>query len=284
MRIVVLGAGGQLGRELMEILAASPHEATGHGHESLDITASAPVAMALDAARADAVVNCAAWTRVDAAEAEPESAWRANAVGPRVLAEACRERGILLCHLSTDYVFDGTATRPIPEDATPNPRSAYGRSKLAGEEAVRAVLPHHQIVRTAWLYGQGGPNFVLTMLRLAKEHGRLRVVDDQWGSPTWTGHLAPALIRLLERGVPGTYHLTNSGSTTWHGFATAVVAEAGLEVAVEPIATSDYPTPAPRPAYSVLENHAWSELGEASLPPWRAGLQAYLSSRSEAEA
>jgi dTDP-4-dehydrorhamnose reductase len=232
--------------------------------------------------RPNAVINCAAWTRVDAAETEEAAANGVNADGPRVLAEACRPRGILLCHLSTDYVFDGTATEPIDEAAAPNPRSAYGRGKLAGEAAVRAALPSHQIVRTAWLYGQDGPNFVLTMLRLARERGALRVVADQWGSPTWTGHLAPALVRLVERGTPGTYHLTNSGITSWHGFAQAIVAEAGLSVPVEAIPSSDFLTPAPRPAYSVLANRAWEGMGEASLPPWREGLRAYLAQRAAA--
>jgi dTDP-4-dehydrorhamnose reductase len=219
---------------------------------------------------------------VDAAETEEAAANGVNADGPGVLAHACRPRGILLCHLSTDYVFDGTATEPIDEAAVPNPQGAYGRGKLAGEEAVRKALASHQIVRTAWLYGQEGPNFVLTMLRLAQERGALRVVADQWGSPTWTGHLAPALVRLVERGVPGTYHLTNSGSTSWHGFAQAIVEEAGLSVPVEAIQSSDFPTPAPRPAYSVLANRAWEGLGEAPLPPWRDALRAYLAQRAAA--
>ena len=280
MRIEVIGSRGQLGRELMEVLARSPHRATGHDIESVDIAEPASVAALLDEEHPDAVINCAAWTRVDGAEADPGAAARANADGPRVLADACRWRGILLCHLSTDYVFDGAAREPIPEQATPRPRCVYGRTKLAGEEAVRSALPRHQVVRTAWLYGQEGPNFVLTMLRLAREGRPLRVVADQWGSPTWTGHLAPALVRLVERGVPGTYHLTNSGSTTWHGFAEAIVAEAGLEAPVEPITTADYPTPAPRPPYSVLDNRGWRALGEAPLPPWRDGLRSYLAGLS----
>jgi dTDP-4-dehydrorhamnose reductase len=279
MRIEVVGSRGQLGRELLRTLAETSHQASGHDLESVDICSPGSVATLLDEVRPDALINCAAWTRVDAAETDEPAAARVNALGPRVLAEACGSRGILLCHLSTDYVFDGTATEPIDEAAAPNPRSAYGRGKLAGEEAVRATLPHHLIVRTAWLYGQEGPNFVLTMLRLARERGVLRVVADQWGSPTWTGHLAPALVRLVERGVPGTYHLTNSGSTTWFGLAQAIVEEAGLEVPVEPLATSDYPTAAPRPAYSVLAGRAWTALGEAPLPAWRAGLRAYLAER-----
>jgi dTDP-4-dehydrorhamnose reductase len=284
MRIEVLGSRGQLGRELLRSLAGTLHRASGHDVESVDICEPASVATLLDSVRPDAVINCAAWTRVDAAEAEEEAAHRVNAEGPRVLAEACRGRGILLCHLSTDYVFDGTATEPIDETAAPHPQSAYGRGKLAGEEAVRAALASHLVVRTAWLYGQEGPNFVLTMLRLAREHGALRVVADQWGSPTWTGHLAPALVRLVERGVPGTYHLTNSGATTWFGLAQAIVEEAALGVPVEPLTTADYPTAAPRPAYSVLANRAWLDLGEAALPPWREGLHTYLVERGAASA
>jgi dTDP-4-dehydrorhamnose reductase len=279
MRIEVIGSRGQLGRELLRTLSATSHRGSGHDVESVDICEPASVAALLDAVRPDAVINCAAWTRVDAAEAEEAAAYRVNAEGPRILAEACRSRGILLCHLSTDYVFAGTATEPIDESAMPDPRSAYGRGKLAGEEAVRSVLASHLVVRTAWLYGQEGPNFVLTMLRLARARGRLRVVSDQWGSPTWTGHLAPALVRLVELGASGTYHLTNSGSTTWHGLAEAIVEEAGLGVPVEPLTTAEYPTAAPRPAYSVLANRAWLELGEAALPPWRDGLRAYLAER-----
>jgi len=285
MRIEVIGCRGQLGRELMEVLEGSSHEASGHDVDGVDVADPASVAAVLEAARPEAVINCAAWTAVDTAESEPEAAWQVNATGPRVLAEACRDRGIWLCHLSTDYVFDGTATEPIPEDATPHPRSAYGRGKLAGEEAVREVLPgRHQVVRTSWLYGQRGPNFVLTILRAAGEGRPLRVVDDQWGSPTWTGHLAPALIRLLELAAAGTYHLTGSGSTSWHGFAEAILAAAGIRAALEPIPTSARPAPAPRPAYSVLDNRAWRELGEAPLPAWEGGLRTYLRRLSESHA
>ncbi len=280
MRIEVIGSRGQLGRELLRTLSGTSHHASGHDVESVDIRDPELVDALLDRERPEAIINCAAWTRVDAAENEEVLASSINAEGPRVLAEACERRGIVLCHLSTDYVFDGTATEPIDETAAPNPQSAYGRGKLSGEEAVRETLPrHHQIVRTAWLYGQEGPNFVLTVLRLARERGALRVVADQWGSPTWTGHLAPALVRLVERGVPGTYHLTNAGSTSWHGFAEAIIEEAGLDVPVAAIETSEFPTPAPRPAYSVLANRAWAELGEAPLPPWRQGLRAYLAER-----
>ncbi len=277
MRIEVVGSRGQLGRELLDTLSRTGHQASGHDVDSVDIRSPESVATLLDHVVPDAVVNCAAWTRVDAAEDAEHAARTVNADGPRVLAKACRERDVLLCHLSTDYVFDGTATSPIDETAPPAPRSAYGRTKLAGEEAVRETWHRHQIVRTAWLYGQQGPNFVLTMLRLARDGRPLRVVADQYGSPTWTGHLASAIVRLLERGDLGTFHLTNAGVSTWHGFAETIVSDAGLDVPVEAIGSAEYPTPAPRPAYSVLDNRRWRELGEPPLPDWREGLHAYMS-------
>ncbi|MBV8301394.1 MAG: dTDP-4-dehydrorhamnose reductase, partial [Candidatus Dormibacteraeota bacterium] len=221
------------------------------------------------------VVNCAGWTKVDAAEELVAEATRVNVDGARNVAVMCAEAGVGLCHLSSDYVFDGTATAPIPEDATPNPQSAYGRTKLEGEIAVRAAHPGAHIVRTSWLYGMAGPNFVLTMLRKLEAGDEVRVVDDQHGTPTWTGHLAPALLYLLEIAPPGTYHLSNSGATTWFGFAAAIASMIGAASPL-PIATSEYPLRAVRPAYSVLDNSMWRGLGEAPLPDWRDGLRAYL--------
>ncbi len=185
---------------------------------------------------------------------------------------------MLLVHLSTDYVFDGSATTPVDEWEPPQPRSTYGASKLAGEEEVRHLARRHQVVRTSWLYGQRGPNFVLTMLRAAEQGTPLRVVSDQVGTPTWTGHLAPALLRLIARDVPGTFHLTNSGQVSWHGFAQAIFAAEGMATEVAAITTAEWPTAAPRPAYSVLDNRAWRLLGEDPLPDWRDGLHAYLAS------
>jgi dTDP-4-dehydrorhamnose reductase len=280
MRLLILGSRGQLGTEITGRGRAAGHTVTAVDIDECDITDPTAVRRWLGESGAEAVVNCAAWTRVDAAETEAEAAYRVNATGPRVLAAACEETGALLAHISTDFVFDGTATAPVDEGALPHPLSVYGASKLAGEEEVRRGCRRHQIVRTAWLYGQDGPNFVLTMLRLAHERDRLRVVADQRGTPTWTGHLAPALLRLVELGVVGTFHLTNSGETTWHGFAEAVLAEAGLDVPVDPITSAEYPTPARRPAYSVLDNRAWRLLGEPPLPPWRVGLHAYMAQRA----
>jgi dTDP-4-dehydrorhamnose reductase len=277
MRVVVFGAGGQLGRELVH--TPSSHDMIGLTRDACDIARPGDAERALAQHRPDAVINCAAWTKVDAAETQRDEAFRANAHGPLLLAQACAAANVLLCHISTDYVFDGTATAPIPEEAPTRPVGVYGESKLEGEEAIRATAPRHQIVRTSWLYGQDGPNFVLTMLRLGAEREELRVVADQRGAPTWTGHLAPALLRLLERGTPGTYHLTNAGETTWCEFARAIMAAAGLRARVEPTSTAEYGAPAPRPAYSVLDNAAWRALGEPPLPAWETGLNGYLASR-----
>ena len=289
MRVLVTGAAGQLGGDLARALTAAGHtpiatDVHGDPSSALDITDPDGVAAALDAHGPDALVNCAAWTKVDAAEGDPDGAHRLNAVGPRVLAGACHRAGVLLLHVSTDFVFGDVPPAPVDEWTVPAPLGVYGRSKLAGEEEVRRLCPRHLMVRTAWLYGRKGPNFVLTMLRLARERGALTVVADQVGSPTWTGHLAPALVRLLERDVPGTYHLTNAGAVSWHGFAEAIVAAAGVPVPVRPITTADYPTPARRPPYSVLDNRAWRLLGESPLPAWEEGLRSYLAELGEAAA
>jgi dTDP-4-dehydrorhamnose reductase len=277
VRILLTGGAGQLGRELLDTAAAQGHEVRSTTRAECDITSAAQVRAVLDDAAPDVLINCAAWTRVDAAEAEGESAFLINAIGPRVLAGACARRDILLAHISTDYVFDGSATSPIDEWQRPNPRCVYGASKLAGEHEVRALARRHLVIRTSWLYGREGPNFVLTMLRAAATRPELRVVSDQVGSPTWTGHLAPVVLRAIARDVPGTLHLTNSGVVSWHGFAEAIVAAAGRSTRVIPITTAEYPTAAPRPAYSVLDNRAWRLLGEDPLPDWREGLTSYLA-------
>jgi dTDP-4-dehydrorhamnose reductase len=277
MRIAVTGAGGQLGRELVAAIGGGPHVAVVAGRARCDVAEPGAARRLIEESRPDAVVNCAAWTDVDGAEADPDGAYRANALGPRLLAAACRAAGVRLCHLSTDFVFDGEAAAPLDEWAPTRPLSVYGASKLAGEHEVRSLCPDHQIVRTAWLFGQEGPNFVLTMLRLARQRPELRVVADQRGSPTWTGHLAPALLRLLERGTPGTYHLTGAGAASRHQWAAAIVEEAGLPVVVTAVGGDDFPLPAHRPARAVLDNRAWRLLGEAPLPDWREGVRAYLS-------
>ncbi len=284
MRILLTGGDGQLGGELRDVATAAGHHVHTTTRRDCDVADPVAVRNSLDAASPDVVVNCAAWTRVDGAELDSDGAFRANALGPRVLAAACASRDVRIVHISTDYVFDGTATSPVDEWQRPHPRSAYGASKLAGENEVRAVARRHQIVRTSWLYGRQGPNFVLTMLRAAEQGKQLRVVADQVGSPTWTGHLAPALLRLIDRDIPGTFHLTNSGLVSWHGFAEEIMSASSTPADVAAITTADWPTPAPRPAYSVLDNRLWRLLGEDPLPDWRDGLHAYLASlRKRAE-
>jgi dTDP-4-dehydrorhamnose reductase len=273
----VLGAPGQLAGDLVHEGLRLGHEMIGLTQWECDITDAAAVERAISEVGPDAVINGAAWTQVDAAEEHEAAAEAVNATGAGFVAAACSAAGIRCCHVSTDYVFDGSTTEPIPESAVAAPRSAYGRTKWHGEVAVRERCPDHLIVRTSWLYGRDGPNFVLTMLRLAAERPQLRVVADQYGTPTWTGHLAPAMLRLLEVGAPGTYHLTNSGVTTWYGLAVAAIRSRGLLTEVVPITTAEYPTAAVRPAYSVLDNRAWRDLGEAPLPDWREGLWTYLA-------
>ena len=276
MRLLITGAGGQLGRELADVALDRGVVVEAPAEASLDITDERAIGAALDEHRPDALVNCAAWTNVDGAETNSNAAYAVNETGARLLAEQCARRGIVLVHLSTDYVFDGTSREAIPESAAPSPLSVYGASKLAGEQAVRAVSGTHVIVRTSGLYGRDGPNFILKLLQRAASGAELRVVSDQVTAPTWTGHLAPALLRLFELGATGTYHVTNSGTTSWYEFAVFALRDAGFTTDVMPIVTSDLGAAAPRPPHAVLDNRAWSALGEPPLPPWRDGVRAYL--------
>ena len=274
--LLVTGAGGQLGGDLINLARARATPAVGLTRAALDITDRTAVAAALDTQRPAALINCAAWTSVDAAESHADEAFEVNLKGAWLLAEECARREILLMHLSTDYVFDGASLAPTREDAAPMPLSIYGASKLAGEEAVRAVSENHVIVRTSGLYGRDGPNFVLSVLRRAASGAELRVVTDQVTAPTWTGHLAPALFRLLELGATGTYHLTSSGAASWYEFAVFALREAGFTTDVTPIVTADLAAAARRPPHSVLANRAWSACGEPPLPSWTDGLRAYI--------
>jgi dTDP-4-dehydrorhamnose reductase len=222
------------------------------------------------------VINTAAWTNVDGAESDEQGAYAANAAGPAHLAAACADAGARLVHISTDYVFDGAADKPYEADDPTGPVSAYGRTKLAGEQAVLALCPDSYIVRTAWVYGAAGKNFVKTMARLAGERDSLTVVDDQRGAPTWSADLAAGLLELTAASAPtGVYHYTNAGDTTWFGFARAIMEEIGQDPAkVSPIPTSHFPTPATRPAYSVLSHRRWVDAGLTPPRDWRAALAA----------
>jgi dTDP-4-dehydrorhamnose reductase len=278
---LVTGARGQLGTDLLEVLGArSGDDVTGLGRAELDLTDEAAVRRVvrdwLSGVRADraVLVNAAAYTAVDAAETDEETADLVNGRAPGWLAGEMAGRGRLV-HVSTDYVFDGAATAPYPVDAPIAPASAYGRTKAAGEGAVAAAGGDASVVRTAWVYGRSGANFVRTMLRLEAQHETLTVVDDQVGSPTWSADLAAGLVELgtREGAVPPVLHYTNTGQVSWCGFARAVFEEVGADPErVRPITTAEFPRPAPRPAYSVLDGSAWMAAGLAPLRPWREAL------------
>ncbi|MER7007917.1 dTDP-4-dehydrorhamnose reductase [Dactylosporangium sp. NPDC000555] len=279
-RFLVTGAGGMLGRDLLEVLHG--RDVTAATRAELDITDAAKVRDLVEGH--DVVLNAAAWTDVDGAESDEAGATDVNGTAVAALAAACAATGARLVHVSTDYVFAGDATSPYTEDAPTAPLNAYGRSKLAGERAVLATLPGTgYVVRTAWLYGAHGKNFVRTMLRLAGEREYVEVVDDQVGQPTWSRDLAERLVALagaaLEGAAPGgVYHGTASGRTSWHGLAEAVFAEAGHDPARVRRTTSDaYARPAPRPSYSVLGHGRWAVAGLAPMRPWRDMLTAALA-------
>jgi dTDP-4-dehydrorhamnose reductase len=268
VRWLVTGANGMLGQDLVALLRERGHDVTGLDRDDLDITD--PVATRDAATGYDVVANVAAYTAVDAAETDEGTAFTVNAVGPALLARAAHAAGARLVQISTDYVFDGVATAPYAEDAPVLPRSAYGRTKGAGEWAVRAEAPDHLIVRTAWLYGAHGACFPKTIARVAAEKGGLDVVADQVGQPTWTVDLADLVERLVAAGAPaGTYHGTSGGQTSWHGFAQAAVAAAGLDPAIVRETTSEkFVRPAPRPAYSVLGHDALRAAGVEPIGDW----------------
>ncbi|HEY7158380.1 MAG TPA: dTDP-4-dehydrorhamnose reductase [Gemmataceae bacterium] len=287
MRYVVLGAAGQLGRDLCPRLPGDVVALSRGGAPAADLTRPESLRAALDEARPDVVVNCAAYNFVDKAESEPSAAFAVNAWGVRELARLCRERDYLLVHFSTDYVFglDETRRQPWTENDAPGPVSVYGLSKLAGEYLVRSLCPRHMVIRSCGLYGVWGSggkggNFVETMLRLAIQGKPLRVVDDQICTPSYTVDIAETTVALLAAGRPGLYHVTNSGSCSWYELAHTVFELTGVRSDLSPIPSSAYAAPARRPAYSVLDHAALRSLGIASPRPWREALAAYLSERT----
>ncbi|MGL4175185.1 MAG: dTDP-4-dehydrorhamnose reductase [Dermatophilaceae bacterium] len=271
-RWLVAGAGGMLGRDLSRALADAGHETTPADLPELDVRDLASCERWV--AGHDVVVNCAAYTAVDRAETEEATAFAVNAVGAANLARATSAAGAALVHLSTDYVFAGDATVPYPDDAPLAPRSAYGRSKAAGEWAVRAECPRTWLVRTAWLYGEHGPSFPSTICQLAGERDTLDVVDDQVGQPTWTADLAADVIRLAEAAAPfGVWHVSGGGQCSWFQLARAVLEELGLDPdRVQPTTSAAHPRLAPRPAYSVLSHQMWDDARLPPLPHWREAL------------
>ena len=283
MRILVTGAAGMLGHDVRRVGERAGHDLILVDLPELDITDEQAVLSFYERERPHATINCAAWTDVDGAETHREAAHMVNAEGAGNLARAAASVDSPLLHISTDYVFDGTAPldanlrpRPYVESDPTGPRSVYGETKLAGERQVLEASSAHTVVRTAWLYGIDGPNFVATMLRLADERDAVQVVDDQIGSPTWSGHLAPAVIGLLERGVSGLVHLTGAGSVSWNGFAKEIFRQAELDCRVEAVSSEQMARPAPRPAFSVLETERQDVL---PMGPWQDGLAGYLAAR-----
>lgn len=273
-----------LARDLEPRLRSAGYNVTGIDIDELDITKCGDVNLCMESRCPDIVINCAAYTAVDKAESEPELAFRVNKDGPENLAKACSKLNIPLIHISTDYVFNGTAAVPYKEDDKVDPMSVYGKSKYEGEEAIRNCLKNHLIIRTSWLFGVNGNNFVKTMIRLAKEREEIRVVNDQKGCPTWTGDLADALVLMVNRIAKdiknirwGTYHYCGGGITSWHGFTEAIISRAreweSFKVKkILPIPTTEYPTPAKRPMWSAMDCTKLNETFGICNKDWKQGL------------
>ncbi len=276
MRLLVTGAGGMLGRAVAEAGRTHGHDVCAATRAQLDITSEAALRAAMLRWRPDVVLNCAAYTDVDGAESDRAAAMAVNATGAGNVAAAAAEAAAAIVHVSTDYVFDGSKREPWLESDRTAPLGVYGETKLAGEHAVAQANPAHAIVRTAWLFGAGGRNFVDTMLALGAQREEVSVVTDQVGCPTWTGHLAGALVQLAEHPAYGIHHIAGSGSCSWNELAREVFARARLDCQVLPATSDAFPRPAARPAYSVLG----SERADAiELAPWRQGVAEYLATR-----
>lgn len=277
LRLLVTGGNGQLGRELALLHDGKSLDIIGLGRDSLDITNLESCREMTLHYRPDAIIHCAAYTAVDQAEMDTDEAFRVNAAGTRNIVLAAREAGAKLCYISTDYVFDGRGISPYTEYDITTPLTVYGKSKLAGEQLVQSLHDKYFIVRTSWVFGKYGNNFVKTMLKLARERSQLKVVHDQIGSPTYTYDLANFLIELVNTDLYGIYHATNTGTCSWYEFAKAIFDETGMSVRLEPCTTAEFPRPAPRPAYSVLDHVSIRNNGLNILRPWREALRHYLT-------
>lgn len=275
MKALVTGANGQLGTDLVRILEHSCN-VYGFGRDELDVTDLDRSRKVVQSVKPDVILHAAAYTAVDLAETEEEQAYRVNAFGTRNLAIVAEEVKAKICYISTDYVFDGNSSTPYKEYDNTNPLGVYGKSKRAGELFVQSLSARYFIVRTSWVYGAHGQNFVKTMLKLAGERDSLKVVNDQTGSPTYTVDLSRFLARLIETENYGIYHVSNTGSCSWYEFAKAIFEESGIAVRVEPCATEEFPRPAPRPKYSVMDHLAIRANGFEELRHWRDALREFL--------
>ncbi|HUB99507.1 MAG TPA: dTDP-4-dehydrorhamnose reductase [Solirubrobacterales bacterium] len=281
MKLLVTGAGGMLGRDLMLAAGNAGHEVVGFGHRELDVADAAAVTKKLDLERPDLVINAAAWTAVDDAEEQEQAAFAVNGTGAGNVAGAAADVGAAVVYISTDYVFDGQKREPYVESDQPAPLSAYGRTKLAGEEATTAANKRHFIVRSAGLFGVGGRNFVDTMLRLAQSQNEVTVVRDQVGSPTYTWHLAYGIVRLIDGIEYGIHHMAAADQCSWYEFAREIFEQAKVECSVLSITSAEFGAPAPRPAFSALASQREHAI---RLPSWHDGLAGYLAQREEAAA
>ncbi|HYY73926.1 MAG TPA: dTDP-4-dehydrorhamnose reductase [Solirubrobacterales bacterium] len=277
MKILVTGAAGMLGSDVVRAAEFVNHEVVGLAHADLDVTDRQAVERTLLQERPDAVINCAAYTDVDGAEDDLGAAMDVNAEAAAHVAATAAEIGARVLYPSSDYVFDGHKSEPYVESDAPRPQSIYAQSKLAGEHETAAANPRHYIARSAWLFGRAGRNFVETMLSLARDHGEVLVVRDQVGSPTYTAHLADALVRLVDTEAYGIHHLASQGECSWFEFAREIFKQAGVRCRVMSCTTDEFGRPAPRPAYSVLATEREDAL---YLPHWREGLASYLAERS----
>jgi dTDP-4-dehydrorhamnose reductase len=277
MKLLVTGAAGMLGRDVMLAAGNAGHDVVGFGRNELDVTDVAAVERRFEMERPDAVINCAAWTDVDGAEEAEEAAIAVNGQGAGTVAAAAAAHEAAVLYVSTDYVFDGAKGSPYVETDQPAPQSAYGRTKLAGEEATAIANKRHFVVRSSWLFGIGGSNFVETMLRLAADHGEVLVVRDQVGSPTYTWHLAYGLVRLVDGLEYGIHHMAAAGACSWYEFAREIFEQAKVECKVMSATTEMLGRPAPRPPYSALVSQRRHAI---ELPPWQDGLAGYLAQRS----
>lgn len=282
MKVLVTGAGGMLAKDLLPCLLERGYDAIGLPHQDLDITELESVRAAVADSEPQLLVNCAAYTKVDEAEREQYRALMVNGLGVHNLCLVCQERSIPLLHFSTDYIFDGTKAGPYTIYDDPNPINAYGRSKLVGERYVLWLLRRFYLVRSSWLFGLHGANFVETMLELGQSRKHIAVVDDQRGCPTWTHHLAQAVVALIETGRYGVYHITNSEPTTWFDFATEIFRISNVDVEVSPTSSDRLQRPAKRPRNSVLDPFPLPQVLGREMPPWREALQEYLERKGAA--
>jgi dTDP-4-dehydrorhamnose reductase len=277
MKVVVTGAAGQLGQDVLLELARKNHQAFGADRQQFDITNEAAVYAYINEVKPEVILHCAAYTNVDAAEDNEEVAYQINGMGTENLAKAAKQIGAKMLYISTDYVFDGTATEPYEVDEPTKPLGAYGRTKLAGEQLLQKHLDEFFIVRTAWVFGVYGNNFVKTMIRLGKERGEVGVVHDQVGSPTYTADLARFMVELMETEKYGIYHATNSGICSWYEFAVEIFKQAEIDALVKPLTSDQFPRPAARPKYSVLSKKMIEQQGLSPLRDWKEALAAYLA-------